>query len=128
MAKIGAPTLYRKEMDEEAYKLCLLFGATDAQLAANFDVIEETIIEWRKRYPSFSESIKRGKTVADAEVAESLYKQATAGGKVDACSLWLRNRQPKHWRDKQDIEMTVSKSPFELFTATIPTTNAKEEE
>jgi hypothetical protein len=127
MAKLGAPTLYRSEMDSEAYKLCLLFSATDEQLAEHFEVSEFTINEWKKKHPSFSMSIRKGKTLVDADIAESLANQALSG-KVDACSLWLRNRQPKHWRDKQDIEMTVTQSPFELFTGASADTTPKEEE
>ncbi|MCP5246049.1 MAG: terminase [Burkholderiales bacterium] len=119
-AKRGRPTLYRKEYVEQAYKLCLL-GATDKQLAEFFEVNTDTIYTWKKIYPDFSESIKRGKLIADAQVAESLYKICIGytytvekvrdyKGKITiiktnkhylpnvrACIFWLRNRQPNVW-------------------------------
>jgi len=111
-----------------AYRHCLL-GATDHELAQLFDVNEDSVHEWKKQYPEFSESIRDGKERADAQVAESLFKRATGytgkkvvtanvagvisdikevndyvGPDTAAASLWLRNRQPAKWRDKVDVE------------------------
>lgn len=79
--KAGAPTKYKEEFNELAYKLCLL-GHTDQELADFFEVVEDTINEWKKVYPQFSVSIAKGKTIADAEVAHSLHKRAV-GYKYD---------------------------------------------
>lgn len=68
-------TDYREEYDKQAKKLCLL-GAVDKDLADFFDVCEATINNWKKDHPSFLESIKEGKSVADAKVAQSLYQRA----------------------------------------------------
>lgn len=131
--KGGRPTAYKEEYDKQAEKLCLL-GATDAELADFFEVTETTINNWKNDYPSFFESIKRGKQLADANVADRLYQRAIgyehdseeikvinigdfqqAVERVpvrkiyppDATSaiFWLKNRQPKKWRDKQEIDM-----------------------
>lgn len=127
----GRPTKYREEYAEQAYKLCLL-GATDKEMADFFGVDESTIIEWRKVHEQFSQSITRGKMIADANVADRLYQRALgyshnavkifmpAGAEspvyadyvehyppdTPAASLWLRNRQPAKWRDKQEHEHT----------------------
>lgn len=125
----GRPSAYRPEFAEQAYKLCLL-GATDAKLAEFFNVSESTLNLWKKQSPEFSESMARGKDRADAEIAESLFHRAKGYShpEVDirvvdhaivqtplikhyppdtpAASLWLRNRQPKLWRDKIDAELT----------------------
>lgn len=124
---IGRPTDYRPEYDEQAYNYCLL-GATDKQLAAFFDVSEQTINAWKHKHPSFFESLRKGKEVADAKVAHALYSRAigyshdeedirVADGKIvitptikhyppDPTSMifWLKNRQPKLWRDKPEEE------------------------
>lgn len=148
MAKIvkrkkGRPTTYKSEYCEQAYKLCLL-GFTDDDLAAYFNVHQDTIYEWKKVYKLFSESIKRGKEIADIEVVESLRKRAmgyqydevtyekiemkidgiaeeddikTEANKkkvitkeiapdVTAQIFWLKNRQSKRWRDKQEVGIT----------------------
>lgn len=69
----GRPALYKKEYNEQAYKLCLL-GATDKDLADFFEVTETTINNWKKDNNEFFESIRNGKKIADMEVANSLYK------------------------------------------------------
>ena len=123
----GRPTLYKVEYDDQAYKYCLL-GATDATLATFFSVNEDTVHEWKKVHASFSESIKAGKEVADAKVADSLYNRAMGYTHDDvdlkmfqgeiistpikkhyppdttAAIFWLKNRQKANWRDKSEVE------------------------
>lgn len=130
MAKRGRPSKYKEEYAEQAYKLCLL-GATDKELADFFHVNEDTINEWKKKYEDFSESLKKGKTIADATVAERLYQRAIGyvhpetkiisyegmiTDKIEvekhyppdptAAIFWLKNRQRDKWRDKQEVEHT----------------------
>ena len=63
---MARPTKYQEAYAEQARKLCLL-GYTDAELADFFEVSESPINKWKLDYPEFSESIKKGKAVADAE-------------------------------------------------------------
>lgn len=128
----GRPTKYKEEYDKQAYKLCLL-GAIDTELASFFEVAESTIYEWKTNHESFSESIKRGKELADANVASRLYERAMGfthpdeeikvlslgtgmGSEIErvpvtkvyppdttAAIFWLKNRQPKKWRDRVDV-------------------------
>ena len=74
--KGGRPTDYKASYNKTAYKLCLL-GFTDKELAEHFDVAESTINEWKKKYPAFKRELNKGKKLADANVAEGLYKRAT---------------------------------------------------
>ena len=119
---MARPTKYKPEYNEQVYKLCLL-GATDKELADFFNVSEQTINAWKEKDTEFLESLKRGKDDADYTVADSLYQRAKGyttsedrildGGVVTlkkdvppdttACIFWLKNRRPKHWRDKQEI-------------------------
>ena len=126
----GRPTKYDEKYNEQAYKLCLL-GANDKEMADFFQVDEATLNRWKIEYPEFRESLTRGKIGADANIAKSLYHRAlgyshketitaTFQGKITdtmdvikhyppdtpAATLWLKNRQPKLWRDKQEIEHT----------------------
>lgn len=120
----GRPSRYGMQPPARvAYHLALL-GATDAQLADAFGVSEGTVGNWKAR-PEFSVAVKKGKTIADAQVAESLFKRACGyshtavkifcdarTGKKEvieytehyppdttACIFWLKNRQPALWRD-----------------------------
>ena len=122
--KLGRPTDYNEKYDEQARKLCLL-GYTDKELADFFEVAESTINLWKLKHPSFSESIKKGREVADSEVAAKLYERAKGykhketkvfnnDGEiitkkitkhyppdVAAASIWLRNRQRNRWETKE---------------------------
>lgn len=118
--KTGRPTKYRDSFVKDAYKLSLL-GLIDKQLAFFFGVSESTLNRWKLAYPEFSESIRRGKALADVEVVEALYRSAIGfsyeesvvkefNGKIEviktikhrppsstAMIFWLRNRQPDKW-------------------------------
>jgi hypothetical protein len=122
---MARPTDYKKEYCEQVEKLCRL-GAIDKEIADFFGVAESTLNLWKQRHPEFSESIKRGKVLADANVADRLYQRAmgyehqavkiVADAKskdehivpytehyapdTTACIFWLKNRQPEKWRDK----------------------------
>jgi hypothetical protein len=115
-------------MNKQVYKLCLL-GATDKQIADFFDVDESTITRWKQSEPEFCTSLKAGKEDADATIAQSLFHRAKGYVAPDiitaqkdgiitdikevekhyppdttAAIFWLKNRQPKNWRDKQEVE------------------------
>jgi len=125
----GRPTKYDEKYNEQAYKYCLL-GADDKRLAELFDISESTVNLWKLEHPEFSESIKKGKVIADAEIANSLYQKAKGFEHEDvqvfqfqgepvivpitkyyppdtgAAMAWLKNRQPDKWRDTQNIEVS----------------------
>ena len=71
----GRPTVYKKEYNEQAYKLCLL-GAKDTQIAEFFGICEKTLNNWKEKHPKFVQSLKKGKQIADMQVAEALYHRA----------------------------------------------------
>ena len=117
-------TKYKKEYDDKAYKLSLL-GSTDKEIAGILEVTVSTLNLWKKNHKTFSESLKKGKDDADANVTKSLYQRAmgyshkeehatAVKGKIvikivekfyppDPTSMifWLKNRQPRKWRDVQ---------------------------
>ena len=125
---MGRPTLYKPEYAEQVFKFCLL-GATDEEISDFFGVSVATINNWKREYPDFLASIQRGKLQADAEIAHSLYNRAKGFeveiekevGKGDdkrivkrkmrveadvtAVQFWMKNRQPKKWRDTKQMEV-----------------------
>jgi hypothetical protein len=135
MPDTGRPTKYKADYAHQAYKLCLL-GFTNIQLAEYFEVVESTIYEWKLEFPEFSEALSKGKSLADGEVAASLYARAMGyehlendvkviDGKVvitpimrryppDATSMifWLKNRQSKLWRDKPEDDGEKTQNPI----------------
>ena len=131
MATTGRPSKYKQEYVEQARKLCRL-GATDKQLCDFFSIAESTLNKWKLEYEDFSESLKEGKILADAEVAERLYHRAIGYSHPEvkvfnnqgeilthdtvkhyapdttAAIFWLKNRQPEVWRDKTETKVTMS--------------------
>ena len=130
----GRKSSFKQEYIQLAENYALL-GATDAEMADFFGVSEQTLNTWKKKYPEFVESLKKGKAVADANVASRLYsraigydakatKFATNEGKITdkveyiehyppdttAAIFWLKNRQPGKWRDKKEVENQVKLS------------------
>lgn len=129
---MGRKSSYKEEYSNQALKLCLL-GATDKELAEFFSVSEQTLNKWKKDFPEFLESLKKGKSIADANVASKLYnraigydckatKFATLEGKVTdsieyiehyppdttAAIFWLKNRQPEKWRDRKEVDANIN--------------------
>lgn len=51
-------------------------GLTDEDIAKKMDIAPSTLYEWKKKYSEISESLKRGKDVADIIVENSLFKRA----------------------------------------------------
>jgi hypothetical protein len=128
--KRGRPSKFTPEMYEQAENLCLL-GATNDELARFFKVAGSTIDLWIKKNADFSGAIKKGREVADAKVASSLYKRAIGYSHPEddirtmntglgyseivitptikhyppdtaAAFIWLKNRRPDKWRDNTD--------------------------
>lgn len=117
----GLQSQYHPGFAVRATDACLL-GATNADLASLFGVIESTIDRWLVEFPRFRRAVRNGREGADEKVARSLYHRATGmkvkkqkafnvAGKlqtieiiegvvpdVNAAALWLSNRQRGKWR------------------------------
>lgn len=73
---VGRPRKYDAAYhDSKAFSLALL-GLTVDQMAEVFDIHRDTVFAWQTEFPSFSDSLKRGRDEADAKVVKSLYKRA----------------------------------------------------
>lgn len=98
-------------------------GLTDKQIAHNIGITEQTLNNWKNTYPSFFESLKKGKEIIDYEVENALLKRALGctvkeerltkdgevvelereiPGDVTAQIFWLKNRKPTEWKDKRE--------------------------
>lgn len=135
--RAGRKSSFKEEYINQAAKLSLL-GLIDKDMAVFFGVSEQTFNKWKKDFPELLESIKKGKEIADANVASRLYNRAigydydekTQESKKDANGIyklvetktvkkhmppdttaaifWLKNRQPEKWRDRKELDATVN--------------------
>lgn len=128
--KGGRPTAFKPEYPDLARKFCLL-GAKNEDLARMFEVSDVTIDNWLKTNPEFLGAVKEGREVADATVAESLYRRAVGYSHpavkihwdkdgeeyraaytehyppdTAAAFIWLKNRRKQDWRDKSEVDVT----------------------
>jgi len=102
MAKVGRKTKYDDFVDRKGLILVEGWardGLTDLQISKNIGIAMSTFCEWKNKHPEFSEALKRSKEAADYEVENALFKKAKMGD-VTAMIFWLKNRQPRKWRDK----------------------------
>lgn len=103
------------------------FGATGNELARLFGVSRSTITEWRNKYPDFNSAVIDARDTVDDFIESELLRNAMGGkytetreifdesgmlikketlhkvkfGDVQAQRMWLMNRRPDEWRDKQ---------------------------
>lgn len=72
---MGRRSAYKEEYNQLAENYALL-GATDKEMADLFGITERTLNQWKKNFPEFLQSLKKGKSIADANVASKLYNRA----------------------------------------------------
>ena len=138
--KNGRPSKIDK-LDKELTKLLYKAGLIDQQVADVLKVHLDTIQNWKKKDPKFFESIKDWKLQADGKVVRSLYQSAIGftsknkkavvvsdgkdvGSHVEMVEeeiqhapnstsmiFWLKNRLPKEWRDKINVEHGIDDDP-----------------
>jgi len=116
----------------EGLKLCYSKGFTDKETALALQITDDTLNNWKRKDPKFFKSLIDWKLEADAKVERALYERAVGfecpdtkaqwvqddnGGRWEyaelkkiyppdtpAMTMWLKNRKPKVWREKQEIE------------------------
>lgn len=106
-------------------------GKTNAQVAEVIGVSARCIYLWRQKYPDLVQAMDEAKALIDDTVEASLYKKAVGyshpetkffaheGVVTDmkevekhyppdtsAGIFWLKNRRPKEWRDRVEIDKT----------------------
>ena len=115
--KAGRPTKYKEEYNHQTYIICKECGLVDTTLAKVFKTTKTTINSWKKKYPEFLASIKKGKAEFDDGLVENALLKSAQGFEKDSkyyppvptsIIFWLKNRQPDKWRDKREIEGTLT--------------------
>lgn len=139
----GRPCDYKLEFCEIAHTMSQA-GATHREIADALDCAEGTFYRWMHEHPELREATKLGKESADDRVEHSLYRRAVGYSfdaikimqyegsvvvepyvehvppDVNAASLWLRNRRPELWRDKQNLELSGdAKNPVRVIASTL---------
>ncbi len=119
--KTGRKTKFDEKMVAEVEALTEK-GLTDKEISERYNVTVRTVHNWKKKYPEFFHSLKKGKTTADDNVVKSLYHRALGYSHpevhisnfqgditktlvvkhyppdVTAMIFWLCNRQRDNWK------------------------------
>jgi len=59
------------------------------------------------KQPELLVALKENRDEADYAIENALYKKALEGDNT-AMIFWLKNRQPKKWRDRQEIDSKIT--------------------
>jgi hypothetical protein len=132
--KVGRETLYNPKIHPLFIKTLAYQGLIESEMAEQMGIALKTLTNWKNKYPEFLRAIKEGKDNPDQKVVHALYENALGGeyttkkpivvsdgsqigshiemvevtervpANVTAQIYWTKNRLPKEWKDKQDIE------------------------
>lgn len=109
----GAPTKY----DPKFCKDVITFGEqglSKAQMAARFKVHRDTLHQWEKAHPQFSDAVKKAVGLSQGFWEDKLQNaalgidQEAAQANPTLMIFQMKNRFPADWREKQTTEHEVS--------------------
>lgn len=126
-------------------------GKSQSEIARIFGISRDTLHDWTRKYPEFSDSLRETREQADGRVTASLFQKAVGyeveeieqsidekgrkrlkktkrhiQGDVTAQKYWLANRRPAEWREKVDHQHTGKDGgPIETEVTHIVTDLAK---
>ncbi len=136
----GRPTGYRPEYAAIALAMCKL-GASDLDLAEEFSVDTSTIWHWRCKHEEFFNALSEGKDAWDDRIERGLAMRAAGYSvhteklfhyegtivraqtiehfppDIGAIKMWLGNRRPAAWKDKQEVKIDGSDAFLRLWHA-----------
>ena len=98
----------RIELDLEQVENLASRGLGTTQIARALGVSWNTIDRNRKRLGEFEDALKRGQAKGLAQVTNSLFTSATDGN-VTAQIFYLKNQDPKTWKDRvENVHATIN--------------------
>lgn len=98
----------RINLDLEQVENLASRGLGTTQIARALGVSWDTIDRNRKRSADFEEALKRGQARGLAQVTNSLFTSATDGN-VTAQIFYLKNQDPKTWKDRvENVHATIN--------------------
>ena len=102
-ARPGQPTKYKPEYCESVVELSRE-GATLTALAVELGVSRDTLYEWQKVHPQFSDACTRARDVARKWWEQVMADQSTGrnNGNSGALLFAMKNQFPDDYRDRRE--------------------------
>ena len=107
---MGRPTKYKKEFCEKIIKLGEQ-GKSVVQIAANFSVHKDSIYEWCKKYPEFSDSFRVARTKSEAYWVAIYQDKIINNEPVNAALIKLIMVNCYQWRSEAKEEEAKHETP-----------------
>lgn len=98
----GRPSKYDPAYCEDIVAL-MAEGLSKTAWAGSIGVCHDTVIEWAKVHPEFSEAVKRGQAARTLKLERDLL-EGTEGPKITSRIFALKNAAPHEWKDKVENE------------------------
>lgn len=83
-------------------------GLIDRQIAAKMGIHVGTLYEWKKRYPEFSDALKKGKEVVDREVENALLQTALGYDYIETTGIKVKTGfydERGVWRTAEEVKV-----------------------
>ena len=110
----GRPSKYKPEFCEQVIEYGKE-GMSLHEMALELDICYDTLNEWRKEKPEFSDAVKKALTYSQGWW-ERLGRTAASGYvnnfNATAYIFNKKNRFPADWRDKQEVAQTVNVTAY----------------
>ncbi len=99
---MARPSKYKPEYCKAVIET-MATGLSLTAFAGSIDVCRDTVNEWQRAHPEFSDAVKIGKAKRTAEL-ERQFLASSDRAIVTARIFALKNADPEEWREKQHIE------------------------
>lgn len=127
-AKVGRKTKFNPKWIEQL-EIIGKKGMIDSEIAALFEISLSSFYLYQLEHEEFKKGVQEAKKKADWNIKESVYKRALGymvteteiiegemgttrkikekhiPGDMKAAQMWLQNREPDEWREKQNIQV-----------------------
>ncbi len=110
MAKIGRPTKYNKEMLPKILEL-MRKGASQVEVAAMLEINADTLFQWKKDIPEFSDTMRQGIRLSQAwwerQGREGVWNKYL-GDNLNGAVWYMNMKNRFGWCDKQEIKQETT--------------------
>lgn len=102
---VGQPTKYKPEYCD-AVMAFMGQGYSLTAFAGSIRVSRETVYEWERVIPEFSDAVKSARAMRVTCLEGGLLSGEAASPQITARIFALKNACPPEWRDKHEVEHT----------------------